>query len=107
MAKHPQRQAKQEEASPEGSVTRNITVTELDESIPAPEILIDGFQGMSLVGGVAKLRCFSARPTPEHPNAAALVLRLAMPAPAVKALYDTLGQIIPKMVQDGFLPKED
>lgn len=72
-----------------------------------PEIYIDGFQGMTLRGGVAKLNLFSDVQVflAKEGILRQIVARLTMSVPVLIAFHETLGRMISDMERDGAIKR--
>lgn len=69
-----------------------------------PEIYIDGFQGVIVKGGIAKLNLFSDIQNPASDEMERrIVAHLTMPVVVLGAVHDALGRLISNMERDGLV----
>lgn len=72
----------------------------LTETIPAPEILADGYASSTVVNGIVKFTFFSMAHDPASGmHHRRVVLRLALPLPVLMGVHQALGNLLEQMEQ--------
>jgi hypothetical protein len=80
----------------------------LEELEPAPEIYVDGYQGVVIANGVAKFNYFSIYHDPlSGKNKRRIVLRLACPLDTVAGVHKALGEMIESLKKAGAIVEVD
>lgn len=86
----------------EGVITKLVTRQD------APEIYADGYAGVSITNGVAKLNLYSSGLAPTLDGAEhVMVCRLALPVPALIGIVAALNSLLEQMKNDGQIPPSD
>lgn len=75
----------------------------IEEFEPAPIVYIDGMQGMTLTGGVAKINCFSIYADKDGKTMRRVVLRLAVPVHLIAGMQMAFGQILDQLKTAGLV----
>ena len=72
------------------------------------KLFIDGYQGISITNGVAKLNAFSARLNPNTGEGErVIVCYLAMALPTLVSIHAALGALIHYLRQQGIIEQGD
>ena len=82
-------------------VEQDVNKFPLEEFEPAPIVYIDGMQGMTVTGGVAKINCFSIYATGDGKTMRRIVLRLAVPVGLIAGMQTAFGQILDQLNRAG------
>jgi hypothetical protein len=83
---------------------QTLNVTKFRGPDGAPEIVVDGIAGLSVLNGMVKLRFFSAGTDPDDPATATIVLRLVMGAVALPAIQEMLSRLVHDLREGGVIP---
>jgi len=74
----------------------------LVEPTPAPEIYVDGYQGVLFANGVAKFNMFTVVMDAENSqNQRRIVQRLCMTIPTLEGIHIAIGELLEQMKKDG------
>lgn len=74
----------------------------------ATELFIDGYQGISITNGVAKLNTFSTRLNPNTGEAERVVVcYLAMPLSTLASIHAAFGALLRDLRQEGIMEQGD
>src|SRR5438094_470055 len=87
----------------EGRITKDSNLFPLVEPQAAPEIFVDGFQGVTVTNGVAKLNCFSIDVAANGSEERRIVLRLACHVGTMDAIQTALARILQEMKDAGVI----
>lgn len=75
-------------------------------STEAPELFIDGYHGVAIQKGVAKLNLYSiAFDADTNHHERRVVLRLAVPLGTLVGMHEALGDLINNLEREGFLKR--
>lgn len=73
----------------------DLTDCPITEPVPAPEILVDGYQSTTVGNGVVKFTFFSLAHNPEtNQQERRIVLRLSAALPVVMGIHQALGNLM-------------
>lgn len=84
-------------------ITDDIASFALVERGAAPEIFIDGYQGVTVINGVTKFNCYSVSLGADGAEERRVVLRLSCAVPTVVGLHAALTEIIAEMKRAGLI----
>ena len=94
-----------------GSMT-NESPTEgnrrLEQLLSAPEIYVDGYHGVSVANGVAKLNFFTTAFDPQTEKISKVAaLRLTCSMSVLVAIYEALGQTLTDLEKQGIMQRAE
>ncbi len=70
------------------------------ELVPAPEILVDGYQTTAVINGVVKFTFFTIAHDPiSNQMQRRIVLRLSAPLPAVAGMHQGMGNLLNEVME--------
>lgn len=81
----------------------------LEGLIAAPEIYVDGYQGVSITpGGVAKINFYTTAFDPDTEKTSKVAaLKLVASMQTLSAIHNALGQLFEKLEKDGLLQRAE
>jgi hypothetical protein len=81
-------------------IPQDVVLTEA-----APNILIDGISGVSVINGVVKINCYAVHQVAAQENKPFLALRLAMSLTTLVGIHGAISQLISEFEKSGLIQR--